>query len=98
MPTQPLRPCPGDGYRCPELVTDGRCPAHAEEHDRTRRPEWVTRFYSSSRWKKVRDWKRRHSPLCEQPVGVTTVYVVAPRPPSVSDAELVRPTQAPWAW
>ena len=63
MPTRPLRPCASQP--CPELVRSGRCSLHAEEQDTDRRPEWVTKFYGSTRWKKLREWKRRHNPLCE---------------------------------
>src|SRR5690349_16791196 len=60
MPTKPLRPCASQP--CPELVTSGHCPTYAKEQDRDRRPEWVTKFYGSTRWKKLREWKRRHNP------------------------------------
>ena len=62
MPTRPPRPCSSG---CPELVTSGHCPLHTKEHDRARRPDWVRAFYSSTRWKHLREWKRRHNPLCE---------------------------------
>jgi 5-methylcytosine-specific restriction endonuclease McrA len=46
-------------------VTSGHCPIYAKEQDHNKRPEWVTRVYASTRWKHLREWKRRHNPLCE---------------------------------
>lgn len=63
MPWKPKRPCAEPG--CRELVDGGRCGAHTRTHEQQRRPAWVTAFYSSTAWKKVRAMKRARDPLCE---------------------------------
>jgi 5-methylcytosine-specific restriction protein A len=64
MPPAPLRPCAAQP--CKHLVPKGRCPEHALEYEQQRRPDWITRFYSSRAWQNVRNMKRRHDPLCEE--------------------------------
>jgi 5-methylcytosine-specific restriction protein A len=56
------RPCAGG---CGALVPRGRCSTCRRQHERTRRPAWLTEFYGSSRWKKVRRMKLRANPLCQ---------------------------------
>jgi 5-methylcytosine-specific restriction protein A len=62
MPTSPPRPCAGG---CGRLVSKGRCPDCSRQHDRTRRPEWITRFYGSIAWQKLRALKRSLDPICQ---------------------------------
>jgi len=62
-PTAPSGPCSYPG--CTILVPKGRCPQHTQDHDRSRRPAWVTTFYSSTAWKKLRALKRQLNPFCE---------------------------------
>jgi 5-methylcytosine-specific restriction protein A len=47
MPSAILRPCPGDGGRCPELVPAGRCARHARQIEQ-RRGSAASRGYGSS--------------------------------------------------
>ena len=51
MPSALLRPCPGDGGRCPELVASGSCPKHARQVER-RRGTASSRGYDSY-WSKT---------------------------------------------
>ena len=67
MPNRPLRPCPERG--CPELVQAGRCPLHSRTREQDRRLAWVTTFYNSTAWKKLRALKRSLDPLCEGDEG-----------------------------
>lgn len=62
MPTAALRPCAGC-HRT--LVVKGRCHACADVRERTRRPAWITKFYSSKAWQAARNLKRRQDPLCQ---------------------------------
>lgn len=63
MPSAPLRPCAEQP--CAYLVPRGRCPTHALAHELTRRPAWITKFYSGKPWQNARNYKRRLNPLCE---------------------------------
>jgi hypothetical protein len=49
MPSALLRPCLGDGGRCPELVASGRCPAHTRQVEQ-RRGSAHSRGYTSRYW------------------------------------------------
>lgn len=62
-PTAAKRPCLAPG--CPNLVTLGRCALHTRQQNQERRPPWITAFYNSTAWKKVRAMKRRMNPMCE---------------------------------
>lgn len=63
MPWKAKRPCVHPG--CPRLVDTGRCDEHTRTHEQQRRPAWITAFYSSTAWKKLRAMKRARDPLCE---------------------------------
>jgi len=63
MPNASLRPCLEQP--CSALVPSGRCRAHAREQSLANAPAWVTRFYNSTAWKKLRAYKRAADPLCE---------------------------------
>lgn len=47
------------------MVVHGRCRTCGQTHTRTRRPAWLSAFYSSSRWQKARRMKLSRDPLCE---------------------------------
>ncbi len=62
MPSALLRPCPGDGGRCPELVESGPCPAHRRAQEQ-RRGSAHSRGYDR-RWRAYsQSWLERH-PRC----------------------------------
>lgn len=67
MPFAALRPCPGrPGQPCSKLTRGGgRCPECAQQREQQRRPEWITKFYSSSAWQHLRTLKRQVNPLCQ---------------------------------
>lgn len=81
MPSRPKKPCSYPG--CPELVSGQTyCDKHAEivekkrqkRYDNNQRDSKSSRFYSSGRWKKLRDSYLRRNPLCEHCLpGVTTI-------------------------
>jgi 5-methylcytosine-specific restriction protein A len=62
------RPCPGDGGRCPEVVTSGCCPKHTRAVER-RRGSAASRGYDAE-WFKLRARFRRElirldiAPVC----------------------------------
>lgn len=62
MPSALLRPCPGDGGRCPELVESGACPKHRSQADR-RRGSAASRGYTA-RWAAFSRQFRTRFPLC----------------------------------
>ena len=73
MPKRPLKSCNKVG--CPELIEAGNtyCDKHANEvenkrqrrYDRYQRNKKASKFYSTSRWQKVRNKKLKLNPLCE---------------------------------
>ena len=69
MPTRPPAPCNYPG--CDKLVAAGRgpCPLHKgvvrKAYDEARKRDPVTKFYGSSRWKRLRRHKLEITPLCE---------------------------------
>jgi 5-methylcytosine-specific restriction protein A len=69
-PWAPKKPCARP--LCPKLVEGGT--TYCEEHRKAywrdknaRRPRELHRFYNSVAWKRLRDMKRRASPMCEMP-------------------------------
>jgi 5-methylcytosine-specific restriction enzyme A len=46
-----------------------------QAHNRTRRPAWLSAFYSSGRWQKVRAMKLSRDPLCERCLPLTRLTV-----------------------
>jgi len=76
MPYRQKKPCAKSG--CPELVEGGTayCENHRRDtrayshsrYDRTRNKKH-TKFYNSSRWRKLRDRYIKRNPLCEHCKG-----------------------------
>ena len=73
MPHRNKKPCSKPG--CPKLVAAGQtyCNKHKKEYksrrnkkyDREKRDKKISKFYSSSTWKKIRDRYIKKNPLCE---------------------------------
>jgi 5-methylcytosine-specific restriction enzyme A len=61
-----MKPCNFIG--CSELVVSGYCKDHNqhEHYDRYRRDKDEHAFYSSNEWRKLRAYKRKITPCCEQ--------------------------------
>lgn len=69
MPGRNKTPCSKPG--CPELVKVGQtyCEKHRKErhkrYDKRKRDKKKSKFYSSGRWRKLRNKKLKTDPLCE---------------------------------
>jgi hypothetical protein len=59
-----LHPC------CPELVTEGRCAKHTEQHKRAeqdrRNADEVMKVYHTKRWERFKMYMRSRNPLCQR--------------------------------
>lgn len=92
MPTSPKTICPAPG--CNRLVESGigRCPeCKPKQYQGTSKNRSGDPFYSSQAWMRVRDARRRNSPLCqecEKEGRVTPMHAVDHKKPRVDYPEL----------